>query len=512
REALAAFGDGALFLERYLADPRHIEVQVLADASGDTVALFERECSIQRRHQKIIEEAPSPFVTGELRERLVEAALRAARAVGYVNAGTVEFVVDAEANPYFLEMNTRLQVEHPVTEAVCGLDLVRLQILIAGGAPLPDAVHAAVAAGPQGHAIEARRYAEDPVHQWRPSAGRLHTFEIGPGPGSPAGDGATVRVDSGFESGNLVGSHFDPLLAKVIVHAASRAEATSCLASTLARARIHGVTTNRDLLVRTLRHQEFESGDTDTGFLERVGLAALAAPLADRSTTERHAVTAALCAQAARRASAVSQRTIPSGFRNNRWALEEVAYETGGTTLTVGYRFDRSGKALAEVTLDGTAIAIDDEVEVTPEAVTVTIDGVRTISLVHQEGQTVYVDSADGSSVLTEVPRFAEAGRTTPSGSALAPMPGGVVRVAVSPGDTVGAGQVLVVLEAMKMEHAVNAPASGVVADVVVTVGDQVSTGAVLVVVDTGDGTGEGGPDTADGITGSGESAGSGGA
>ncbi|MHB1519294.1 MAG: acetyl/propionyl/methylcrotonyl-CoA carboxylase subunit alpha [Acidimicrobiales bacterium] len=512
REALAAFGDGALFLERYLADPRHIEVQVLADASGDTVALFERECSIQRRHQKIIEEAPSPFVTGELRERLVEAALRAARAVGYVNAGTVEFVVDAEANPYFLEMNTRLQVEHPVTEAVCGLDLVRLQILIAGGAPLPDAVHAAVAAGPQGHAIEARLYAEDPVHQWRPSAGRLHTFEIGPGPGSPAGDGATVRVDSGFESGNLVGSHFDPLLAKVIVHAASRAEATSCLASTLARARIHGVTTNRDLLVRTLRHQEFESGDTDTGFLERVGLAALAAPLADRSTTERHAVTAALCAQAARRASAVSQRTIPSGFRNNRWALEEVAYETGGTTLTVGYRFDRSGKALAEVTLDGTAIAIDDEVEVTPEAVTVTIDGVRTISLVHQEGPTVYVDCAAGSSVLTEVPRFAEAGRTTPSGSALAPMPGGVVRVAVSPGDTVGAGQVLVVLEAMKMEHAVNAPASGVVADVVVTVGDQVSTGAVLVVVDTGDGTGEGGPDTADGITGSGESAGSGGA
>ncbi len=215
REAEAAFGDGTVFLERYLRDPRHIEVQVLADAYGDTVALFERECSIQRRHQKIIEEAPSPVVTPLLRARLVEAAIAAARAVEYVNAGTVEFVVDQHGEPFFLEMNTRLQVEHPVTEAVTGLDLVRLQLLIAGGAALPDEVHDAVAAGPQGHAIEARLYAEDPAQRWMPSTGKLERFEVGPppgaggdavGPGGGAGTGfgagAVVRVDTGVESGS----------------------------------------------------------------------------------------------------------------------------------------------------------------------------------------------------------------------------------------------------------------------------------------------------------------------
>ena len=287
REAASAFGDGTVFLERYVTDPRHIEVQVLADAQGGTVALFERECSIQRRHQKIIEEAPSPAVSPGLRQRLMAASTAAAEAVGYVNAGTVEFVVDRNGEPYFLEMNTRLQVEHPVTEAVTGLDLVRLQLLVAGGAPLPRQVHDVAGRGPVGHAVEARLYAEDPTAGWLPSTGTLARFEVPTGPDAPA-----VRLDSGVESGSVVSPHYDPMLAKVIAWAPTRHEAVSALAGALAASRIHGVTTNRDLLVRTLRHPGFAAGDTDTGFLDRHGLDVLAAPLADAAAVRRQAVAA----------------------------------------------------------------------------------------------------------------------------------------------------------------------------------------------------------------------------
>ena len=331
REAEAAFGDSAVFLERYLREPRHIEVQVLADAYGDTVALFERECSIQRRHQKIIEEAPSPEVTPELRERLMEAAVAAARQVGYVNAGTVEFVVDQEGEPFFLEMNTRLQVEHPVTEAVTGLDLVRLQLLIAGGAPMPAEVHAAVEAGPQGHAIEARLYAEDPARGWMPSTGTLHRFDlVAPGTAEREAAGPSdveLRVDSGVESGSVVSPHYDPMLAKFIAQAPTRAEAAAALAAALARSRIHGPVTNRDLLVRVLRHPAFLAGNTDTGFLDRHGLDQLAAPLADLDTRRRHALAAALAGQARRRGRAGVQPTIPSGYRNNASALQTATYD-----------------------------------------------------------------------------------------------------------------------------------------------------------------------------------------
>ncbi|HEY5096983.1 MAG TPA: biotin carboxylase N-terminal domain-containing protein, partial [Acidimicrobiales bacterium] len=363
REAEAAFGDGTVFLERYVRDPRHIEVQVLADTHGHTVALFERECSIQRRHQKIIEEAPSPAVTPALRARLVDAAVAAAEAVGYVNAGTVEFVLDGQGDPYFLEMNTRLQVEHPVTEAITGLDLVRLQLLVASGAPLPDEVLDAVAAGPQGHAIEARLYAEDPAQGWLPSTGTLHRFEVG---GSVTEQldrsvpidstvqlDSVVRVDSGVESGSVVSPHYDPMLAKIIVHGPTRAEANAALATTLARARIHGVTTNRDLLVRTLRHPAFVAGETDTGFFDRHGLKVLATPLTGPEGVRRHALAAALAAQAERRVGAAVQPSVPSGFRNNASALQEVAYTHGDEVVHVGYRFDRFGRQLADVTVDG---------------------------------------------------------------------------------------------------------------------------------------------------------------
>ncbi len=476
REALAAFGDGTVFLERYLADPRHIEVQVVADASGDTVALFERECSIQRRHQKIVEEAPSPFVTPGLRARLVDAAVAAAKAVGYVNAGTVEFVVDGSGEPFFLEMNTRLQVEHPVTEAVTGLDLVRLQLVIAGGAPLPPEVAAALSAGPQGHAIEVRLYAEDPALGWLPSTGTLHRFELGP-------SGGGVRVDSGVETGSVVSPHYDPMLAKVVSHAPTRPEAAAALAATLSAARIHGVSTNRDLLVRTLRHPGFLAGDTDTGFLERNGLETLAAPLADEGARQRHAVAAALAGQARRRRDARVQPTVPSGFRNNPFALQQVVYDTDGGTMTVGYRFDRAGRSVAELEVDGTPVPLQGAV-VAPGRVTITTGGVTRRYLVEQLRTTAYVDGPDGSSTLEEHVRLPQVGEQVSEGSALAPMPGGVVRVAVGPGDVVVAGQLLVVLEAMKMEHAVHATSPGTVSEVNVVAGDQVETGRILVVVE----------------------------
>jgi propionyl-CoA carboxylase alpha chain len=499
REARSAFGDGTVFLERYLRDPRHIEVQVLADAYGDTVALFERECSIQRRHQKIVEEAPSPFVTPELRSRLVEAAVTAADEVGYVNAGTVEFVVDDDGEPYFLEMNTRLQVEHPVTEAITGLDLVRLQLLIAGGSPLPPEVHAAVAAGPRGHAIEARLYAEDPGHGWMPSTGRLHRFEVGTDSPADEATGVHVRVDSGVESGSDVSPHYDPMLAKVVVHAPTRAEAATTLSRTLARARIHGVTTNRDLLVRVLDHPAFLAGNTDTGFIDRHGLSRLAATLTDREAVRRHALAAALASQAAHRSAARVQPTIPSGYRNNPSSLQQTAYDVGGETVTVGYRFDTRGQTLTAVEVDGAPYEVD-TADADPEGATFYADGVGRRYRVDRHGPTIFVDGPDGSSVLHEQLRFPVATDQLAAGSALAPMPGGVVRVAVGEGDTVESGQLLVVLEAMKMEHAVHAGAAGTVTAVEVTEGDQVETGRILVVVEPEGPSGPGDdPDVEDG-------------
>jgi propionyl-CoA carboxylase alpha chain len=499
REAESAFGDGTIFLERYLREPRHIEVQVLADAYGDTVALFERECSIQRRHQKIVEEAPSPFVTPELRTRLMDAAITAAEEVGYVNAGTVEFVVDSDGQPYFLEMNTRLQVEHPVTEAVTGLDLVRLQLLVAGGSPLPPEVHAAVANGPQGHAIEARLYAEDPAHGWLPSTGTLHRFDVGED-AREAGPGADVRVrvDSGCESGSVVSPHYDPMLAKVVVHAPTRDEAASALAAVLARARIHGVTTNRDLLVRILRHQAFLAGSTDTGFLESHGLGGLAAPLADHDAVRFHALAAALAGQARRRAEARVQSTIPSGYRNNPSFLQLTTYvlagaagaASAGATVTVGYRFGSDGRTLEQVEIDGNSVDVA-EATLLPDSVTLCAGGVARNYLVGRHGSTSFVDGPDGSSVLDKQDRFPYAGDQVSAGSALAPMPGSVVRVEVAEGDLVESGQLLVVLEAMKMEHSVHATTAGTVTAVRVIQGDQVETGRILVVVEA---DGSGGP------------------
>src|SRR5436190_8173823 len=469
REAGSAFGDPTVFLERYLEGPRHIEIQVFADTHGNVVSLFERECSIQRRHQKIVEESPSPALDDALRARMGEAAVAAARAVGYVGAGTVEFVLSDKGEFAFLEMNTRLQVEHPVTECVTGLDLVRLQLLVADGHPLPSE---ALSPSIGGHAIEVRIYAEDATRGFLPVTGTLRAFVI---------EAPDVRVDSGFESGTVVSPFYDPMLAKVIAHGSTRAEAAAALASALCGARIHGVTTNRDLLARILGEEEFLDGGTDTAYLDRHDPAELGAPLLDGDGRRMHAVAAAMAVQARNRNAATVWRALPSGWRNNPSQPQQVVLRDEGGALTVTYRFGRDG--LAELAVDGDAVEVALHAA-SPSYVDLTIDGVRRRFGTELSGDVVDVDSALGSSELHVEPRFPEPDAGLAAGSLVAPMPGSVVRVLVEPGAAVDGGQPLVVLEAMKMEHTVNAPVAGTVTEVRVQAGQQVEAGAVLVVVD----------------------------
>jgi propionyl-CoA carboxylase alpha chain len=503
REARSAFGNGTVFLERLVTKPRHIEVQIFADTFGQVVHLFERECSIQRRYQKIIEEAPSPAVSESLRSELGAAAVAAGKAIGYVGAGTVEFILDASGEFFFLEVNTRLQVEHPVTEMVTGLDLVALQILVAEGKPLPPA---AVNASISGHAIEARLYAEDVLAGYLPSTGPLHLFEIpglgGPGPGGtgvvPPGSGVSpretlpgIRVDAGFRTGGAVSMYYDPMLAKVIAHAPTREQAARLLARALSQTRVHGVVTNRDLLVGIFREQEFLDGAIDTGYLTRHAPADLMAGHPSKDIV--HAVAAALADQAERRASAPVLAALPSGWRNMPNAPQQVVYACGEAELAVSYRVIAGhSQTRAEVSVNGapaisfllrecTADLVDMEAAVPGLA-----DGVahRRVVRIDRDGDTRYADSSLGSSVLTEQPRFPLPQSEVAAGSLVAPMPGTVVRVGAAPGDSVATGQVLVVLEAMKMEHTIRAPHDGTVAEVRVSTGQSVDTGTVLAVLD----------------------------
>ncbi|MFR9802126.1 biotin carboxylase N-terminal domain-containing protein [Pseudonocardia sp. RS010] len=476
REATSAFADGTVFLERYVQRPRHVEIQVMADTHGGTVALFERECSVQRRHQKVIEEAPSPVVGEELRARMGAAAVAAAKAVGYVGAGTVEFVLDANGGAddgtfAFLEMNTRLQVEHPVTELVTGLDLVRLQLLVAMGEPLPAEVREPTITG---HAVEARLYAEDPTKGYLPRTGTLRTLRFP--------DLTGVRVDSGVRDGSVVSHHYDPMLAKVIVWAPTRAEALGTLSAALAGARIHGLTTNRDLLVRVLRHPEFAGLGTDTGFLDRHDATELGGPLLDADSERLHAVAATLAGVAAHRAAARVQPNLPAGWRNNPSQLQRAGWtSSAGTELQVSYALHRDR---VEVEVDGKPIEDIVVLGHGPDRVVLEATGVRRCYEVLLDGDTAYVDSSAGSSTFTRIPRFVDPSTLKPAGSLTAPMPGSVIRVHVAAGDAVIAGQPLVVLEAMKMEHSVTSPIDGVVAELPVEVGRQVATGDPLAVVE----------------------------
>ena len=451
REAASAFGDDTVFLERYVVDPRHVEVQILGDAHGSVVALFERDCSIQRRHQKIVEECPSPVVDDALRGELSAAAVAAGKALGYTGAGTVEFVMDATGAFWFLEVNTRLQVEHPVTELVTGLDLVALQLRVAEGEPLPAEV---TEARIHGHAIEVRLYAEDVPAGFLPATGTLHRFRIPDG----------VRVDAGVADGSVVGPHYDPMLAKVIAHGATRAAAARRLRRALRGAQIHGVVTNRDLLVAILADADFlASRYVRLPSLVRVEAAD---PL--------RAAVAALAEAAGRRGG------FPSGWRNVPAHPQQVAYSVDGREVAVAYRFRRDG---VEIAVDGEPLTIE-LVSATPERVVLEVDGVRRAFAVHRTDEAVYVDNPAGSAALGRVPRFPDPNAHTAAGSLLAPMPGAVVRVAAAAGDRVTAGQALVVLEAMKMEHTVAAPLDGVLTALHVQPGDQVESGQALAVVE----------------------------
>ncbi|MFC5183745.1 acetyl/propionyl/methylcrotonyl-CoA carboxylase subunit alpha [Actinomadura harenae] len=475
REAASAFGDPAVFCEPLLERARHIEVQILADAHGTVWALGERECSIQRRHQKIVEEAPSPVVSAALRAELCAAAVNAAKAIEYAGAGTVEFMLAPDGRFFFLEVNTRLQVEHPVTECVYGLDLVRLQLEVAEGARLPEGPPV-----PRGHAIEVRLYAEDPALDWRPASGVLHSFEV-PDVDAwfavPAGGG--LRLDAGYESGGEVGVHYDPMLAKLIAYAPTRAAAARRLRGALSAARLHGVTTNRDLLVRVLGEKAFLAGDTHTGYLEEVGLAALAEPLADERAVRLSALAAALADAAANRAGARVLGGLPSGWRNVPSQPQRKVFDGG---IEVEYRLTRDG-LLFEDGLVGDGVAL---VEQVPGRVVLDVGGVRHAFAVHVAGGRVFVDSALGPVALTPEPRFADPSALVAPGSLLAPMPGTVVRVEVGEGADVADGQTLLILEAMKMEHRIAAPAAGTVTALNVTRGQQVEAGSVLAVISEG--------------------------
>jgi propionyl-CoA carboxylase alpha chain len=470
REAAAAFGDGTVFVERYLERPRHIEVQIVGDTQGTVTHLFERECSIQRRYQKIIEEAPSPAVDERLRAELTAAAVAAGQAVGYVGAGTVEFVMDADGSFYFLEVNTRLQVEHPVTELVTGLDLVRLQLEIAEGSPLPPEV---TGARMSGHAIEARLCAEDPRAGFLPATGVLHRFSVPDLPG--------VRTDSGVADGTVIGVHYDSMLAKVIAHGPTRDAARRRLARALAEAQLHGVTTNRDLLVAVLREPEFAAGQIDTAYLSRHDPAKLADPSGGSAggalATDLHLAAAALSGQAARRAAAGVLPAIPSGWRNVRSEDQQATFLIDGAPHEVRYRLDSGG---LRVMIDGRPLPGTELGAAAPGHVELTAGGIARQFSVHRAGDEVFVDSPLGATTLTEVERFPEPGAQTVAGSLLAPMPGTVVRVAVAVGDAVEAGAPIVVLEAMKMEHVVAAPAAGVVAALAVQAGQTVDAGTEL--------------------------------
>ncbi|MET8874233.1 biotin carboxylase N-terminal domain-containing protein [Nocardia sp. NPDC004604] len=515
REAESAFGDPTVFCERYLETGRHIEVQVMADTHGTIWAVGERECSIQRRHQKVLEEAPSPLVERidamrasgpeargggrqsgtpqgvrahagparmadgqSMRERLFEAAELAAGAIGYTGAGTVEFLADEAGEFFFLEMNTRLQVEHPVTECTTGLDLVRAQLEVAAGG--------ALAAAPpplRGHSIEVRLYAEDPAHEWQPQSGTVHRLEI------PSVltefdilDRPGVRLDTGVVDASVVGVHYDPMLAKVISYAETRAEAARLLATALQRAKIHGLVTNRDLLVRVLRHPAFLAGDTDTAFFDTHGLDALSAPLVSEADESLSIVAAALADAAANRKAARVGGGLPAGWRNLPSQSLHKSYEsrTSGTH-DIGYRFTRTG-----VTVDG-----HDGLELVaagPDRVVLAVPGER--GLVRRQfdiaryGDLVCVDSPLGPVSVRRQPRFSDPADQVAYGSLLAPMPGSVIRIGAEVGSAVEQGQPILWLEAMKMEHTISAPAAGVLSALNVTVGQQVDVGALLAVVD----------------------------
>ena len=461
-EAESAFGDGRLMLEKFLERPRHIEVQVFGDRHGNCIHLFERECSVQRRYQKIIEESPSPFIDAATRAAMTAAAVRAAQAVGYVNAGTIEFIVGNDGRFYFMEMNTRLQVEHPVTEQVTGLDLVEWQLAIAAGGRLPlaqDAVR------PRGHAIEARIYSEDPRRGFLPSVGRIESFR------RPADDDSW-RVDSGVEDGDAISVHYDPMIAKVIATGPDRASAIAALRQNLDRTAVAGVASNLPLLRAIAAHPQFLAGDVDTGFVDRE----LAALTAERAPAPESLLLAASLALAADRVYGdASPWAQGDGWRAGGPALRAI-----GLRLPAFHRL-RAGRI-------GETVEVEDAGQRFSGRVTAESNdlyrvdagsGERRLELI-RAGRLLQVvgEEADEFILAPAWPfeRSAEDADAHPA----SPLPGRVVEVRVQPGAVVARGDVLAVVEGMKMQHAIRAGRAGRVAAVLARAGELVEAETVL--------------------------------
>ncbi len=478
REAAAAFGDDRVFLEPYLARARHVDVQIFGDSRGNLVHCFERECSIQRRHQKVIEEAPSPAVSPALREEMGEAALRAARAVGYENAGTVEFLLDGAGRFYFLEVNTRIQVEHPVTEEVTGLDLVREQLLVASGEALSFSQGDLSL---RGHAIEARLYAEDPENGFLPVTGTVELWRPAKRPG--------LRYEAGIAEKSFVGPEFDPLLAKVIARGEDRAAAARLLRLGLEETALAGLVTNRDFLVSVLSDEAFLAGETTTAFIGERPLAAR------RRGTDGElslaAAAAALAAEEQARQQAPVLASLPSGFRIGAGEPERRRFSSPAGELAVEYRRLRDGSF--ELSVGGPGGESLGRHRVVrrggpPSAPRLEVDGIVRPLCLEQRGRLFLVSVGRGAAVeLSELPRFEAGGRPPGAGDLLAPMPGTVLSVHVSEGEKVEAGQLLAVVEAMKMEHRITSPGPGRIARLLVFPGAQVSAGDLLVEVKTGE-------------------------
>ncbi len=525
-EAASAFGDPTVFLERYLERGRHVEVQVFGDEHGNVVHLFERECSIQRRHQKVVEESPSPGATEVTLERMYAAAVAAARAISYVGAGTVEFMVAGEGDTqefFFLEMNTRLQVEHPVTEEVTGLDLVEWQVRVARGEELPLAQEQVTRSG---HAIEVRLYAEDPARGHLPGMGRIERFAPAPTRG--------IRVESGVESGSEVSAFYDPMLAKMISYAPSRGAAAALLAGSLESLEVAGVPTNRESLAAILRHPAFLAGDTTTAFLDEHP--EVAVPVLDRSELATHLVAAALGLAEQERVGQPWAALAPMGWRNIA-AVPEVrrfGYSEFGLDLSIEVHHTRGRAGGVDILLVGDGVmiegqsrsdagpevlhaaardgldseALDSEASSPAEArfevgvaplpaslrvtglrsegnlVMVEVDGVGGWFTVRRAGEWVLVTGLGRTSVLRVLPRHPDASEHAHEHGLVTPVPGTVTAVLVGAGDQVCAGDTLVILEAMKMEHRIKADADGVVEEIRVAVGDSMDAHHVVAVLE----------------------------
>ena len=465
REALSGFGDDRIFIERYVEKSRHIEIQILGDEHGNVVHLGERECSIQRRHQKIIEESPSPRIDPFLREEMGQAAVKLAKKIKYCSAGTVEFLFDDKTDEFwFLEVNTRLQVEHPVTEEVTGIDLVAEQIKIARGDELEFAQDDI---DWHGHAIEARLYAEDPGNNFLPEIGTLHAYDT-----SLASE---VRWDSGVEEGSVIGTDFDPMLSKVISWAPNRIDAANKLARGLERAHIGGVVTNRQFLISCLRNESFISGNTTTDFIEREALETKK----NLSVNELHQTSTALALWLAQqnRVSDPVTGFMPANWTNGRMPLQRVKLLFVQDEIEVKYKLNKDN--LYEV-----MGSICEIYHCDIAGIDVEIDSHRFYAHVTEAGSEITINMPFGDVNASVLPRFIEPGNDVPEGGLIAPMPGKVIDVKVKKGSKVKAGDTLVIIEAMKMEHAIKATETGKIAKVMIKLNDQVDNGATLLVLE----------------------------